>query len=482
MHAIFKRLRVDERLRCREVCRAWRDALDDRALWRTLDFIFTCPFLDPAPPAPAPAFAAAVANRAWPAQLSAGWQRLLAALAAGGAFTQHDALLLAAAARADGELDTVSMPNKVTWAALLAVVTVNPALTNVYVQFPPVLSVAQCAELLRLAPQAHLRRMSVRCGEVHLGSLPPAPGASDAVLADARRVLRREPPFDRLHVRTLLVHLPPHAPPPTEDALLAFAADVAAYPEEELSTLNLWSVKLGDNLRALDALVDAALARKVERLTLMGAGLTRTSLPALARLLGSTTLCNFRIWNFDVDLLDNETDVLMGAPITAQLLCNALRANSTLQWFELTSCGLVRAPTAFELVLDALRGHRSISRLVLSQNTPHPLMPHWRIGHALAALVAANAPALEYLDLHYCALGEAVFLPIAAAIAHNTHLQHLDALANLLAMPFLLAHVSPVLEARARDHEGAAPFKFYVDDREGNPAIILRLLKEIACC
>jgi hypothetical protein len=87
---VLSRLPVDCRLRCREVCRAWRAALNERSLWRRLD-------LSPA---------------------TGGLARVTS-----------DGLLRAAAARAAGHLETLDVSGCCTnqYGALMEVVRANSA-------------------------------------------------------------------------------------------------------------------------------------------------------------------------------------------------------------------------------------------------------------------------------------------------------------------------------------------------------------------
>ena len=484
VHAIFLYVRVDERLRCREVCRGWCTALEDRALWRTLNFAVVSPLTGGAVPhRPAPALTRAVASRSWPAQLSAGWQRLLKALSdalsdalvAGesvGVFSTNDVVMLAAAARADGGVEKVAVGDAVSYAVVHSIAMTNPGLTLLYGN-DLVPNTSQCHRLLVAARQLHISAVDVRFGTVTWpGERNTAHPEEANVFANSAMMLRGAAPYDRVHLRSLLLHAPLDRPAASEEALTYFAESVAAYPEPGtlLLDLNLWFAKFGDHPRALLALADAALARGLRYLMLVGANLTATAVPALARLLGSMTLTHFRILNYEVGLFDDEQ------PAATQLLCDALRANSTLQWFELCACGLMRSPTAFASVLTALRGHPSIKRLSFSQNVlPDPLAPPPCIGDALGALVAANAPALKHLDLFACYLGVGPFQPIADALHLNEYLE-INALTNMLTLPFLVA-MAPVVGTRMRD---GAPLKFYIDDREGVQNIIIWNMKECA--
>ena len=81
-----------------------------------------------------------------------------------------------------------------------------------------------------------------------------------------------------------------------------------------------------------------------------------------------------------------------------------------------------------EVLLRSLAGHKSLQRLGLGQDAGAPD----GLGPALAALVAADAPALQDLDVSaaYDAeappfLSEAIVAPILDALQHNHHLRSL---------------------------------------------------------
>ncbi len=109
----------------------------------------------------------------------------------------------------------------------------------------------------------------------------------------------------------------------------AFAANMMA-SASSLSHLGLSGAPL-DGHGALDAVVDAALARRLKILVLSHSSL---SAAALARLLGGNALNMLFLHNTVVLPL-----LLSGADGSAALLAAALRANNT----TLTALGLTRA-------------------------------------------------------------------------------------------------------------------------------------------
>ncbi len=132
--------------------------------------------------------------------------------------------------------------------------------------------------------------------------------------AEAQRALRNEPPFGPLRVRKLLLI----ARAATADAVIALAADLATHAS--LAGVSLQHLSLGAP-GALDAVVDAALARRLSSVGLHDdCDLSPASAPALARLLSGDTL---------MELCIQGGPRLLDEPAAA-LLANALRANTSL--------------------------------------------------------------------------------------------------------------------------------------------------------
>jgi hypothetical protein len=199
--------------------------------------------------------------------------------------------------------------------------------------------------------------------------------------------------------------------PPDEAAVLALAADVAGHAW--LAELTLAGVPLNTSA-ALDALVGAALARRLSAVKLWRCQLTPVSAPALARLL-SGGLAQLAVVSLHPHL---------DLP-AALLLSNALRASTTLTSFQLCHVQLWHHPAAAVLLLGALTSHQSLRELCVWYNAAGTPALQTVAGAVIAALVAANAPALHTLDVSHCRLGDAGMGLLVDALPQNNHLRML---------------------------------------------------------
>jgi hypothetical protein len=143
--------------------------------------------------------------------------------------------------------------------------------------------------------------------------------AADGDVKVVRRALRNEAPIGPLRVQ----HLNADLRDEDEVGVIAFAAEVAAHAS--LSGLELDFVAL-DTPAALDAVVDAALARRMQMVALYSCGLSPASVPALIRLLACDALTTLACWCM----------VLLDVP-AARALAAALRANATLTSLRLNT-------------------------------------------------------------------------------------------------------------------------------------------------
>jgi hypothetical protein len=358
---IFSLVPVDQRLRCLEVCKGWYATLNERSLWARLDLSATAGLARPA----------------------------------------TEALLRAAAARAGGELEALHLTDcvAITHEALLPLVRANAdTLTELRMEgrrgFYGFAIVRQVEAVLAAAPRLRLLAVDVYCAGV----------------AEAHQLLRNEGVFAALRVRKLCVDVHDEA------SVLALAADLAAHT-------SLTDVRLDGaprrTLAVLDAVVDAALALRLNSLMLCACQVTPASAPALARLLNGGALTELHVHDRGVQLLDQPA---------AALIADALRTNSTLTSLKLQACHFWLDAAAAILLLGALTAHGSLCTLNLCHNRHIYVDQAPAVGAALGALVAADAPALHELNFS-CMTDDAEVLglgPLVDALPLNTHLRTLN--------------------------------------------------------
>jgi hypothetical protein len=369
---IFARVPVDTRLRCSEVCRAWRAAVADPSVWRHVDL--SCH---------------------------------------GGIAGKHcgEALLRAAIVRARGSLQALDVPGRLhnishaaTFAAVAA--SANSLLT---LRVCGARNLDETQALLGAAPALRHLDADVDC------DLP-------SELQQACAALRNEPPFERLRVHTLRVSLY------TVDRGTVVARPSAADVLQLASAISLHQPLVCLHLSGtggdaetvlslpgvLDAVVSAALScRRLSRVWLYDCNLSPASAPALARLLSGEAMTELEVYN-------NATVQLFDAD-AAVLVARALRANSTLTSLKLEEVDFWADIAAAETLLDALRGHVSLRVLNLTCNEMETGCK--RAGYALAKLVAADSRALHRLLFMYSGgADEACLSPVFQALPYNTHL------------------------------------------------------------
>lgn len=444
VHNVLGRLPVDERARCACVARGWQAAVDDPALWTHLDL-------------------SASGTPTW---------------------EEDDDALMGAAARARGGLVFLDLTGgrQVSRYTVRDVVAANGAslrelrLTELTVKErkpPPTraqaAAAAQFAELdalkagneeaLGYAPMV-IRSMNDYDWDLPLCELEALLAAVPALQTlavehvaaawpVARLLLAQPSPFPALRMRRLQLKL--HRDVVDFGAL---ARSLAAHPSlVELCLGCPLEPRL--TLQQLDTVVDAALTLRLSALVLYNSTLTPDEAPALARLLRSGAALTRLV----VRVGEDDAPVrLLDAPAAAALAA-ALRANGTLQELALRGvCVLDHAADVAVPLLGALTSHASLRRLVVSEN--HSEQPRdAAVGAALGALVAANAPALQALELPWCFLDDAALGPLVDALPRNTHLHKLTLSENDMSARFVRRRLLPAVTAntslrtlRARAH------------------------------
>ena len=261
---------------------------------------------------------------------------------------------------------------------------------------------------------------------------------------DAPRMLRAEPPFAPLQMRgslTVCFHGRGRVVCGMErfGPFAAALADAALQP----ALLNL-HVQHADTEQpaVMGALADAALARRLRELSF-----EYCSPPAagpLARLLTEGSLASLRFAN------DSEPDVPLFDAAGAALVAGALRVNTTLTKLVMSSAGLCRDMHATDVLLGALVGHPSLRELYID-NEGTTVEDGSAFGAALAALIAADAPALLVLvcrnNYFNSFLGDAHLSPIVEALPLNRHLRKLDVAGNDLSEVFARERLLPAVRA-----------------------------------
>jgi hypothetical protein len=383
---VFAALPADARLRCAEVCRGWRSALAERSLWTRLNL----------------STSSGVAHRV------------------------TDALLRAAAAKAVGALAAldVSGCEQLTHEAMLAVFTANASslreldshkcLFHGFLLHP-----AHIETLLRAAP-----RMHIMVADMYGVAFP-----------EVLSCLRNEGVFAPLQLRRLEI-----------DAEGEDDADVIEVAQSMSSHAFLEEFCIFDavfeDVAALDALVDAALARRMRLAQFEQCRLSPVSVPSLVRLLGSSALKELRI----TDLM-GAGQQLLDEP-AAVLLASALQGNTTLVALQLKAVGLLANQGAAAVLLSALVAHPSLRDMALYEDSVDADEAA-SAGFMLSALLAANAPALRYVSVAKCGLGDAGLAPLARVLQRNTHLERLSCWGNGMSEAFAREQLLPAVRARS---------------------------------
>ncbi len=189
----------------------------------------------------------------------------------------------------------------------------------------------------------------------------------------------------------------------------------------------------------MGTLVDAALSRRLRELKL-ALSCTPPAAAPLARLLAGGSLQVLEISEldgYDTPLFDEAG---------AALVADALRVNTTLTALNLCDARLCVDVRVAELLFGALVGHPSLRVLrVTAEDTDEDDCS--ALGAALAALIAADAPALRVLDCRHDSLGDTGLAPIVEALALNRQLHELDLSLNDMSEEFSRERLLPAVRA-----------------------------------
>ena len=269
---------------------------------------------------------------------------------------------------------------------------------------------------------------------------------------EAPRVVRAEPPFALLRlVSTIHVYFvdddEPDGPHGIERVgpFASALADVTLQPALVRVHINFADTAQPD---VMGALADAVLARRLRELTLENC--TPPAAAPLARLLTEGSLTDLCITS---ETEGPQMPLLDAAG--AALVAGALRVNTKLTSLLLLGTGLCRDMDATRTLLAALVGHPSLRYFSLTDEGP--LDDVGALADALAALAAADAPALYSLDCSWLRLEDEGLAPIIEALPRNHHLQKLCIGGNDASEPFkrvlraLLAGHPTLLELDLQD-------------------------------
>ena len=374
---IFKLLPVDTRLRCREVSRGWRDALEDFRLWEELD------------------------------------------LSHASGVTLTPALLCAASLRAHGRVHTLELTGwnieDVAYELIVSEAAANKGSLTTLRLAGSTFLVPTCVDAVtRAAPLLKTLECDVEC----------SPAEAPAILSCADA-------YSSVRVRSLYVC--------QQFAQLNDVVDVvglaaAAAAHGSLERLRLQYIIL--TVAALEALVDAALLRRLTTVSLVVCALSELHLPALTRLLGCSELRGLTIGH------TGDPPLLVSAEAAAEFW-TALRA-SKLTRLGLLGVSLWTTAADADAAAQALAGHPTLTECDLAFNScMTALQP--AVGAALQRI--ADAGTLSELYVSYCHLGDAGMRPLLRAVEGSRTLRVLGCFGNGISAEFAREYVLPAVRA-----------------------------------
>jgi len=327
LRVIWLALPVQDRARCACVCRAWRSALADPALWACLRPLYS-PF----------------------------WRRLKADHdALPEALRDFNAVLRAAAAKAAGRLEVLDFSDlcecgcRPAHSLLLELVTANSGtLRDLGIWDLDDLDDEQDGLLTLLHAAPHLQTF-------HIPS-----GAYSTDVAFTLRMLRNEDAYRPLRLGALLLSVTAQM---VVD-VLALASAVAAHT-------SLWKLKLHGltthDAAALDALVDAALTRKIREFILEECTVPSAFASSLARLFREGHVESLRLSYMTIE----EAAAPFFDSAAVAVLVPALLSNKRLKHLTLSGNRIWANATAATALLSALASHPSLERLSISYDESH---------------------------------------------------------------------------------------------------------------
>lgn len=257
---------------------------------------------------------------------------------------------------------------------------------------------------------------------------------AECSLSEVRAMITRDPPFDKLQLRRLVLRGDLDSDTASFATILTDLAMHASLKELILYRMPLTTSPV------LEKLVDVVIALGITALHFVGCGLQPPFMAQLARLLTHGKL-TFLIIRRAVD--DNP---ILFDPANGPALCAALRSNTTIASLVFCNVGLWNDLEVGESIINALVGHPSIQTLGLSFNRARN-GDRAAVGLSLAKLLSGST--LRYLSIWSCDLGDDGMRPIVHALGSNTQLRTLVCHNNDLTTAFPHEHLLPALAANA---------------------------------
>ena len=366
--AIFQLLPLDTRLRCVEVCRAWRRVFSEPQMWTEIDF--------------------------WELRDDQRGTPLTAKL------------LWASVERARGQMTYLDLIHcAADEAAIMAAVASNGASLRVLVlpwESQRYLPTEFLRNLLRVAFELRELYADLGCTSDNTTMVPAA---------DAIPILRGRWPWARLWTRRVQLSFRQG----DTDTVRALT-EALRKQNGDMTFLNLDFNGTDLPADVFADFCDAVVSMGLPCLRLCDCGLGPETGPALVRLLREGCVEELSLCVI-TRLLDENSVV----PVA-----EALRQNDRLLTLNLIFADLFRDPRVGIALSEALVGHTSITSLFLASNM---IQPHvaGAVGNVYASSVTANAPALQELNVADCVgLSLDNLLPLVKALPSNTHLRHLN--------------------------------------------------------